>query len=944
MLTKPVQVRHGIAKREIRIVSHQARQTFRAWHIRPDKHRRGAGRLQMTGVAAVGEKGDIARARLIDRRALVDLGVAITDQLHVDLLSQVIQSHRRDPVRASVSKRKRSRATSCGQCKPCTSRQVEPRGLWMLTPPDMLRTFMPGCPLLRQSVVACAIARAVLLVLAVALAAAAAGPAYAQSEQSDFATFVDRPIAEVRLRDLQRVDEQLVRNNIRAAAGDPFDPAVVHEDVRRLTKLGRFESVEADVELLNDGTVAVVYQFIEQPLIAEVQVVGNTVISDQELLDAVRIVRGLPRSTFQIERAKRDIEDLYRKRGHYLATVTVDESELEERGILIFRIIEGPRVKVRAIEFRGNDAIVGKRLRAEIKTETALLFLRRGVIDEDVLAEDVAALDEFYKGRGYLDVRVDRRIELSPDNREAKVVFLIDEGQQYTLGSVRTEQLDGSPLRVFATAQIAAMLEIKRGDVYSRDKLRKSLDIVRDAYGRLGYLDVQVRATELRSGEAPVVDLLLSIDEGQRYDVGLVRISGNFLTKDKVIRREVRLKPSRPFDVTEIDRARTRLQRTRLFNDVRITVQDPRREDPEQRDVLVEVKERNTGSVNFGVAFGSDTGAFGEISIRQDNFDVADTPESLREFITGRSFRGAGQRFFMVFRPGDELFNYSIGLTEPHIFETDYSLSTRGSFNDRRFNLNDETRLSTRFSLGRSLGDVWEFGTSVRAERVELTDIDPFAPTELFDDAGPDTLTGVSLSLTRTTIGNVRRPGRGSNLELTYERVGLLGGDHDFNRLSGSYDVFFTVAEDFLGRKSILKLSSEVGYLFGGDPPTYEQFYLGGRSFRGFDFREVSPKGIRADTGEPSDEPVGGEWMFFLGAQYEFPLFEETVTGVVFVDSGTVTDEIALDPYRLSIGTGVRLRIDALGPVPIAFDFALPILKEPGDDTQVLSFSAELPF
>ena len=171
-----------------------------------------------------------------------------------------------------------------------------------------------------------------------------------------------------------------------------------------------------------------------------------------------------------------------------------------------------------------------------------------------------------------------------------------------------------------------------------------------------------------------------------------------------------------------------------------------------------------------------------------------------------------------------------------------------------------------------------------------------------------------------------------------------MGGDFNYTTASTEYTVFLTLYEDFLGRKSILKLNTRAGYIFGGDAPTYDSFYMGGRSFRGFDFREVSPKGIRADNGLPSDDPIGGDWLFFAGAQYEMPLLAENLTGVVFLDTGTVTDNLGFDEYRASIGLGLRIYIPQLGPIPIAFDFAIPILKEESDEEQLLSFSAEVPF
>jgi outer membrane protein insertion porin family len=365
---------------------------------------------------------------------------------------------------------------------------------------------------------------------------------------------------------------------------------------------------------------------------------------------------------------------------------------------------------------------------------------------------------------------------------------------------------------------------------------------------------------------------------------------------------------------------------------------------PLYRDLLVEVKERNTGSINFGVATGSDSGVFGELSLRQDNFDVADWPESFQEYFTGRAFRGAGQRFSMVFRPGNEIFQYSMSLTEPHLFDTDYSLTGYASFRSRYYQQYDEDRVTGSLSLGRKLGDVWQLGVRTRIERVQLDDIDDDAPVDIFDAEGPDQLDAFGVTLTRTTVGTITRPGKGSRFELSLDRFGVLTGDYEFFNIEAGYTVFLTLDEDFLGRKSVLKLNTRVGYLFGGDAPTYERFYLGGRSFRGFDFRTVSPKGIRNDTGTLGDDPVGGEWLFFAGAQYEWPLFDETITGVVFLDSGTVSNDIGFEEYRVSVGVGVRLYIPQLGPVPIAFDFGFPLLEEEGDESQVLSFSAELPF
>ncbi|MCZ6835646.1 MAG: outer membrane protein assembly factor BamA, partial [Planctomycetota bacterium] len=758
----------------------------------------------------------------------------------------------------------------------------------------------------------------------------------------------DRPISQVLIIGNERVSEQMIRNNIRTFVGDPFDPETVGRDVRRLSRLGEFKTLHSEAELLEDGSVKVLFFVTEQAIIAAVEVVGNRKINDSELRALIPVLPGGPRDDFLIGTGKRAIEDYYKRKGYFLTSVEIDASSLDDSNVLIYRIREGPRVKVKIVEFEGAESIRPKRLMKEIKTKPEIFMLRKGELSDEALIEDVASLDKFYKSRGYLDVRVDRRIDLSPGNREAKIVFLIQEGRQYRLGRVRARRLeDGGALKVFSTAQLEALLEIKSGDVFQEELLDKSVEAVREAYGIMGYLEVRdrnnIRVRDVRTSPDAVVDLIIEIREGSPSKVGTVQINGNFLTRDKVIRRQVRLEPGRPYNLLEFEKSQRAVRRTRLFNDVRFTVQDPDEVDGEYRDLLVEIKERNTGSLNFGFAVGSDSGLFGEFSYNQNNFDISDTPESFSELLQGRAFRGGGQRFSMTVRPGNEFFQYVVSLTEPNMFDTDYSLNVSGAFRSRIFDDYDEERISSTVRVGRTFGDIWSGSLGFQGQRVELTEIDSTAPTEVFRDQGPDTLLSTSINMTRSTIETFQRPGRGSRLELGYDYYGL-GGDIEFQRLTANYTVLMTLTEDFLGRKSILRLNSRVGYIFDGRAPTYERFYLGGRTFRGFEFRTVSPKGIRNDTGLVGDDPVGGDWMVFFGAQYEIPLLSESMTGVIFVDSGTVFDDIGFDDYRVSIGAGIRLYIPAFGQLPIAFDFATPIKEEDGDETQVFSFTAELPF
>jgi outer membrane protein insertion porin family len=765
----------------------------------------------------------------------------------------------------------------------------------------------------------------------------------------DDETFADRPISEVEFKGLERVEIRLVQNNIRTASGQPFDAQSLRDDVATLYRLGQFQTVTADAVLQADGSVKVIYRVTEQSIIRDVQTVGNTLVSDQELRAQIPLYSGGPRDDFLVEQSLLRIKDLYRGKGHYLAEVRVDDSRLTDAGILIFVIVEGPRVRIKDIEFVGNRNFPTNILGSQIATKPAILFFRKGELDPNRLIDDAATLDRFYKARGWIDVRVDSRVLLGPDSKEAKVVFVIDEGRQYRLRRIEIASNGGeeSPLDVFSNQQLLALAALRPGDPYERPKIDQTVEAIKNAYLQMGFIEARVSARSLRVGEQPEVDMIVQIVEGQSSTAGLIMIQGNFLTKDKVIRRLVKVRPGRPLDGTLANRAKISIERSQLFNDARVSIQQPDANAPRVRDIIIEVKEKNTGSFNFGAGLASDSGIFGEFSFRQTNFDVADFPLSVEELISGRAFRGAGQGFNITIAPGTQVSMFSISITEPHLFESNISGQFDSYYRNRIYNQYNEERLSAGGNIGRRLGDVWVGNVSTNVQRVELTNFDASTPIEVYNDRGPDVFALISGSLRRTTVDDPFRPGKGSAMAVAVTKAMPISGNVDYWSVNAELASFLTLYEDFLGRKHVLKLRTEVGWIFQGEAPTFEKYYLGGRTFRGFQFRTVSPKSdqtLGSPNGTGNYEPVGGSWLFFAGAQYEVPLFGEGLAGVMFVDSGTVTNTPGFDDYRVSVGLGLRIYLPVLGPAPLAFDFGFPMVKQANDETQVFSFSAELPF
>ena len=181
-------------------------------------------------------------------------------------------------------------------------------------------------------------------------------------------------------------------------------------------------------------------------------------------------------------------------------------------------------------------------------------------------------------------------------------------------------------------------------------------------------------------------------------------------------------------------------------------------------------------------------------------------------------------------------------------------------------------------------------------------------------------------------------------MSMNLNQYGMLAGDYTFTKMFISTTSYFAVDRDFLNRNTTLRLDTRIGHIFGGSAPTFEKFYLGGRSFRGFDFHSIAPLGTPRVAGGDPFIPVGGSWELFLGAQYEFPLMDRIVSMVAFCDSGTVTNSPGFDEYRVSVGAGLRLHIPQLGQAPLAFDFGFPVVKQATDKKKLFSFSVQLPF
>lgn len=790
-----------------------------------------------------------------------------------------------------------------------------------------------------------ALPRHVALLLLLAFAAALpVGHARAQGLDP-----VGRPIIEVRLEGLEQTPETLVRNQLRTTAGGAYDEQTVNQDIVRLTQLGRFELVEAAFENNGDGSIDVIFRVVEQPTLSAIYFKGAKSFGTTRLLTEVLLRPGDPIDRALIDRGARSIEKAYEDSGYFAATATYSTEILEESRELVYTIVEGPRVRVVDCQFEGNVIIQRGQLEGEIRSREYFWPFYDGYLNQTLLDVDVASIRDYYRNRGYLEAQVGKRIDLSPRQDRAIVTFLIDEGPQYRVNDINVRfTREGQPTDkpIFTDEQIKLLMNLLPGEVFSEQKVTVSQQAVEFWYGNLGYLNTAVVIQRLVDRRTQQVNLIVNVDESTGPTIlGKIEVIGNTRTDRRVLLRRMRgLEPGRPINLAGLEQTRSLIRESTWFTGGTITLLG--QEGDPVRDILIEVNEKNTGSFNIGAGISSDSGVFGTISLEQRNFDINDVPESWDEFASGKAFLGAGQTFNITLAPGNQNSNYSIGFREPYLFETDYFFDFRAFALQSEREDYDEGRIGVRAGIGRRLGDVWTGSINTRIEQVSVEDIEPDAPVDVFAVQGDSILTVASLSLTRSRTDSNVQPSRGNRLTFGVDQYGVFGGDFDFTRVNAGYAQFWTLDEDYLGRKSILSLKTEAGYILQdlGDVPLFERYYAGGRDFRGFGFRGVGPRGIRNDTMLLGDDPVGGRFQFLTRVEYEMPLYDQFVRWAVFSDQGTVQDDFGFDQWRVSVGTGIRFVLPFFGQAPFAIDFAIPLQKEQGDDTQIFSFDVKLPF
>ena len=729
------------------------------------------------------------------------------------------------------------------------------------------------------------------------------------------------------------VAADIILAKISSRQGADYHEQQVNEDARNILALPQIIDVRWESRA-EGSSIDLTFFITEARRIAEIEIRGNKNIKTKKILKELLFKAEDPLDIFRIRNGQQAIKDLYIKKGYHAVQVAIDETELDTNQRVVYVIVEGPRLRINKVTFTGNDTLPTWKLKKQIKTKPYFFIFRKGLLADDRLEQDALALAKYYHDQGFLDARVFARKKFNQKKTRSQIEFVIEEGLRY-----RVVALEFSGNQRFSDQELDEKVSLEIGDVLTDSKRILTERAVKRYYGKDGYIFCTVALEKIFTDREGEVLAKINISEGGDFYLNRLIIKGNNRTKDKVVRRafdHFEFLPGKIYDAEAMEKGRKRLRQTALFDNVTV---NPVGDDPNSRDALVEVTERQTGLVTFGVGVGSNSGAFGQFSIQEKNFDIGKFPKSLKEWKEFDNMRGGGQTLSLNLFPGTRETRGNIRFREPYLFDKPYYLETEVFIYRRGRESYDEARKGGRVTLGHYFNTKWSADVSVNLERVNISDLDrgtgdddnDFAvPIAVEDARGETTMTSLRFGLNYDGTDSLTRPTEGNKFNTSWEQFGAFGGEEFFAKYQVGASHFKTVHEYLAERRTVW--SSRIQYATVlGQAPVFERYNVGGiGSMRGFDYRGISKRG------GPENDPYGSDFQILAGTEITHPLYEETVYGKLFYD----TAMIEAGSVRMAAGFGLEIMIPQLfQEVPMQFNFGIPINKADSDDTEVFSFS-----
>jgi len=730
-------------------------------------------------------------------------------------------------------------------------------------------------------------------------------------------------VVSVKIKGNRRIEAAAIMQVVKVKAGDLLDQAEIDADLRAIYKLGHFRDVKAEVEKA-DGGLSLNYLVQEKPVIREIKIEGAKEISADKVRDALEVKANTIFSQKDLQKGLKKVKKLYADDGYYLAEVEGSTSMRSDTELnVLIKIKEGDKVLIRSINFDGNHAFTNRKLKKTMETgeKWMLSWLTgAGTYKEEVLKNDAALLTELYMNNGYANVKIgEPKVELLPDKTGLKVTIGITEGEQYRIGTLgfKGELLESNDV-------LMKKLTTKSGALFSRAALRTDVFGLTDLYADKGYAFANATPITRLNQEAHTIDITFEMEKGTLVHIDRINIAGNTKSRDKVVRRELRLEEGELYNATALKRSKQNLMNTGYFEEANlVTVKGS---SPDKLDLNVDVKEKPTGTFSVGAGYSSLDGVIGQGSVQQANF------------------LGLGLKASAAVSFGSKSQTYNLGLTDPYFMDTKWTVGADVYRSERQYL--DYTRRATGgdikagYSLSDTLSTFWLYKYEEKEILDESTGL--LQSIHIGSVIAPDvhsSTSSISASLTSNTTDYRMDPSSGMIDTISVEFAGL-GGSNRFLRYVTEHTLFYPV-----GFGTVASLRGTLGYVqgYGGkDVPIDEKFYLGGIStLRGYSGRTVSPYVTSTHTsqtglgvGSPTTNFVylGGDMEAVANLEYTFPLLKDAgLKGVVFFDAGNSANNpnATFSNILTSYGAGIRW----FSPIgPLRLEYGVPLSPRSGID------------
>jgi outer membrane protein insertion porin family len=708
----------------------------------------------------------------------------------------------------------------------------------------------------------------------------------------------------------KRMEKETIYARIKSRVGTYLSQENVQRDIKELYGLGYFDDVRVEVEPF-EGGVKIIFIVKEKPTIVSIDFQGNEKFKSDELKKKITITPGAIAAHSLIMDNIQRIISFYQSEGYWQVSVLpIIRYISDESVILTFQIDEGLKVRVKKIIIEGNSSISSDDIKDVMETKEWWIFsfiTGSGVYREDEIKRDIERIKELYHSKGYIYVKVSEpEVTLSPDKKDIFLKISISEGDQYKVGEV---SFSGNT--VFKNTELYKHIKTAPGEIFDRTIIREDIDNIIDLYMEKGYARADVNPLMSVNTEERYVDITFSITEGDVYRIGRIQITGNTKTRDKVIRREMRLDEGDIFNNKLIKRSYQRIINLDYFETVEINTKP--RINEKLIDIDVSVKEKLTGMLTVGAGYSS-----------------IDKLVVMGE-ITQRNLFGKGYYLKLKADLSSIRSDYNLTFADPWFM--DKPISASFSLYNETFEYPDYDKEATGGSIGfgKELSEYVRGRITYNLESVTISNVEDGASSIIKEQIGKRITSSISPSIWRDSRDNILDPTTGSKNAL-YTTIAGLGGDNYF--VKGVIDslwyfpVKWNTTISFRGR-----IGYATGYA-GKKLPLYERFYVGGiNTVRGLGFGEGGPR-------DEEGEKIGGNKELIFNTEYIFPI-EKTIRlkGVIFFDAGKAFDDgepIDITSLRTTTGFGLRW-ISPFGPIRLEWGFNLD--PEPDEGRSKIEFA-----